>query len=396
MTFAQGNLPLEPAAPPPADTVEAKGMTITAPKSVDPLLVRILSWKRPHGTVGEIAFMSWLHAQITGMGVDFKIMAEGCVAVSVPRPDGKVTATLFSCHTDTVHYMDGPLQKIAYDPEFGHIFLDKDDPDAGSCLGADDGAGVWLMLKMIENKKPGTYLFHRGEERGGIGSRAMLAKHKEWLEQFDIAVAFDRPNTYEVITHQGGQECCSDKFAKALCAALSTDALAYSPSNRGVFTDTKVYRGVIPECTNIGVGYFDQHGKDETLDYAHLVDLLDVVLDIDWDALPVDRDPAKANVYQYSGATQYPRYQQARAPFGTVGLGNVIDTGGTDDHDDSTAPPISTDLTTLEELDQMTADDMWNLCHDDPDSAYRVIVDLYTDIKAMQTRVDTLRTLLGI
>jgi hypothetical protein len=266
------------------------------PKTVDYTLVRILGWKRSFRSVTELAFMKWLHDEIKARGFEANVMAEGCVSVTVPRTDGKKSQTLFSCHTDTVHWSQGDLkdskpQHLMYDESFGHIFLNKTHADAGSCLGADDGAGVWLMLEMILHRRPGTYLFHRGEEKGGIGAYAMLGKHKQWLEEFDIAVAFDRPNNDEVITHQGNQRCCSDKFGNALVKALGEQGLVYKTSTGGVFTDTKVYRTAIGECTNIGVGYGNQHSQDEFLDYGHLLALRDACLNIDWDTLPAERDP---------------------------------------------------------------------------------------------------------
>jgi hypothetical protein len=67
--------------------------------------------------------------------------------------------------------------------------------------------------------------------------------------------------------------------------------LDYSISHRGVLTDTKQYRGIIPECINIGVGYNSQHGREEYQDYDHLLKLADALLTVQWDSLPVDRDP---------------------------------------------------------------------------------------------------------
>lgn len=215
---------------------------------------------------------------------------------------------MFSCHVDTVdasggQIVDGKVQQksVVYDEGFGLISLDKANK-VGTCLGADDGIGIWLMLKMIEAKVPGTYIFHTGEEVGGLGSRDMLAKQREWLEKFEVAIAFDRPRTDEVITHQGGQECASQKCALALCDRLNKHGFFYKPSNRGVFTDTKVYRGVIAECFNIGVGYQSQHGSNEEQDYGHAVQLLDALCKIDFDSLPIDRDPKKpdpAPAYPY-------------------------------------------------------------------------------------------------
>lgn len=277
------------------------GPTHDIPESVDPMLVTILSWPRAHGSYTELQFCKWLRETLTADGLVPVIRAEGCVSVTVPRPlpavgPARGSTTLFSCHIDTV---DSSVtltpgapdrKKLTYDPNFGHITLDKD--SIGSSLGADDGAGVWLMLKMIERRVPGTYLFHRGEECGGIGSKAMAAKEASWLGMFECAVAFDRAGTSEVITHQrGGTRCASDKFGKALANKLTEKGMSYDISTRGSFTDTYEYRTIIPECVNVAVGYEDQHSTREMLDFAHLNALLDAVCAIDWDSLPIDRDP---------------------------------------------------------------------------------------------------------
>lgn len=303
----KGVLPREPEIP---VFTEVKKLP-PPPKTgtVDPLLVKILSWKRPHDSTSEMHFCDWICEQIGKRGQIASRMAGGCITATVCAEGTEpLPSTLFSCHVDTVHHVGGPKQSIVYDPSFGHIFLDKADPNAGSCLGADDGAGVWLMLQMIEAKVPGTYVFHRGEERGAIGARAMLQKHSVWLSTFDAAVAFDRPDTYEIITHQGGQRCASDKYATKLAKLLNEHGLAYELSSRGVFTDTKVYRDVIPECLNIGVGYHHQHGQDEYLDYEHLLALRDAVIAINWESLPVDRDPSKSEWEQYGTGARWGGY----------------------------------------------------------------------------------------
>lgn len=64
------------------------------------------------------------------------------------------------------------------------------------------------------------------------------------------------------------------------------------PSDGGVFTDTANYISIIPECTNISVGYDRQHGPHETLDVEHLLELRHAVLCLDWETLPTERDPA--------------------------------------------------------------------------------------------------------
>lgn len=387
-------------------TTTQQSALIEAPKTVDPTLVKILSWKRPYNTKGEIAFMAWLHDEIKSLGAEYRIGPGGNVIVQIKRPDGKASAVLFSCHTDTVHSKDGDAQSVVYDPAFGHIFLDKKHPDAGSCLGADDGAGVWLMLRMIKEKKPGTYIFHRGEERGGIGAHAMLKEQKDWLQDFDLAIAFDRPGTHEVITHQGGLRCASDKLGAALVKALNEHGeFSYETSTRGVFTDTKVYRNVISECINIGVGYFNQHGPDETLDYQHLCNLLDAVLDIDFDALPVDRDPTKADVYSppsWQSPLPFQRSTPARSNFGVYDLDDQLDDPADDfnkrfpPQKPKATPATTVELSLIDELEDMTTDELYKFVEQDSISAAETLMELMAELRATEARVRTYRNLLGL
>jgi hypothetical protein len=111
----------------------------------------------------------------------------------------------------------------------------------------------------------------------------------------DRAVAFDRADYYDVITHQSGGRCCSDAFADALSMALSTEADWFIPCSTGVYTDTAEFTHLIPECTNVSVGYKHQHGDREEQDVAFLQRLAETVVTVDWDALPTARDPKAAD-----------------------------------------------------------------------------------------------------
>lgn len=288
-----------PAAPAPTPAASVIGHQLNIPSSVDPLLVKILSWPRNHETVSEVQFCAFLQEHIRALNYPIRMHQVGSFSVTVPRTttsDGVTvegfSTTLFSCHVDTVDTTFAPdvRKKLNYDDSFGLIGLEKD--SLGTCLGADDGAGVWIMVKMIEAGVPGTYMFHRGEEKGGISAKANASEEAAFLERFECAVAFDRPRDNEVITHQGGVRCASEKFAVALAKAFNDNGpFEYKPSSSGVYTDTKEYRHIIPECVNLGVGYTSQHGRQEELDYGHLVAMLDACLKIKWDALPIDRDP---------------------------------------------------------------------------------------------------------
>jgi len=380
------------------------------PESVDKTLAYILSLKRPYGSKTEIEFMSWLRTETMSRGVPknkIEIRKLGCLVAHVRRPGGgKPSTTLFSCHTDTVHGDDGE-QRVVYDVNLGHIFL-ATGPDApkSNCLGADDGIGVWIMLEMIKAKVPGTYIFHRGEERGGLGSREMAEKDKTFLQQFDAAVAFDRPCTDEVITHQRGQRCASDKYAAALAERLNAFGFQYRPSNRGVFTDTANYRKLIHECLNLGVGYENQHDTQEFQDYAHAVALRDACIKIDWESLPVDRDCTKDD-YTAMGGGHYGLF----ASPGSNAFNDYLDQEYVKDwrgwHDDGggkkkpTKQPTAGEkirraasdpkIDAVSEVEGLTRQEIAYWCEANGEDAAGLMLDLAAEVVALRATVQFLR-----
>ena len=185
--------------------------------------------------------------------------------------------TMFSCHTDTVHRQAG-TQRIVKD---GDLFRVID----SNCLGADDGAGVEVMLSMIDAEVPGLYVFHKEEEIGGNGSDFFAEGINEG--DYDRCIAFDRRGTTDVITVQFGGDCCSLPFAQALAAELG---MGYKPSPNGIFTDSANYTHKIPECTNLSVGYEHEHTSTETLNWVHLAKLTDKCINqVNWEDLPTVR-----------------------------------------------------------------------------------------------------------
>lgn len=257
----------------------------------DPGYIRLfsmLTYMRPHCSKEEGEFVEEFivgkYKPLTRfLDPDTKqIIAYG---IEVKTADGKESDTLFSSHVDTVHSVGG--RQI---PQYKDGWLYKTDY---RCLGADDGAGVWLLLEMIDRKIPGYYLFHRGEERGGIGSKEMSISHKDFLKRFKRAIAFDRRSTHSVITKQGGKRTASDKFATSLAekfnAVMPLDFAFFSPDPGGSFTDTKNYVAIIDDCTNVSVGYEHEHSSDERLNVDYLIALRDACAVIDWSSIETEK-----------------------------------------------------------------------------------------------------------
>ena len=242
-------------------------------------LYRACSVKRPADGIGEAKLAAY-------MAVEFgATMIDGAGNVHFDRrTNGE--RTLWTAHLDSVHHHEGP-NTIEQDGRFWRA--------SGDVLGADDGAGVALIAHMLYKGVAGYFILFRAEEVGGAGSKWLASEMPDLLTQFDQAIAFDRAGYYDVITHQAGVRCCSDEFAEALAQQLSFEesGLMFMPSDTGVYTDTAEFTSLIPECTNISVGYFKQHSTNEHQDVEFLQQLAEVLWLVDWESLPVSRDPAE-------------------------------------------------------------------------------------------------------
>ena len=241
-------------------------------------LVQMLTYCRPCGSTTERVFIKRYIETLPNAWMD----EDNNWHVKVDD-----TPILWSCHTDTVHSLPG-RQTLHYDQRFGIVTLSKRSKRRSSCLGADDTAGVFLMCQMIARKVPGYYLFHYGEEVGGIGSGDLARAYPEWLAQFQCAIALDRAGTKDVITHQFGGRTASTAFAESLAVALDMDC---SPDSSGVYTDTYEYADNIAECTNLSIGYSHAHSKHEELDCKHVLRLLDALCNVRLDQLVIARTP---------------------------------------------------------------------------------------------------------
>jgi hypothetical protein len=238
----------------------------------------MLSYCRPHGSLTEQQFIRRFIEPLPGAYEDQH--RNWHVVTDAASP------VLWSAHTDTVHRMDG-RQTTHYDPATGLIGLSKRSKFRGrNCLGADDTVGVYLMIEMVKANVPGHYVFHFGEEVGGIGSRAYAESHADALSQFKYAIALDRSGHTDIITHQYGGRTASETFATALGAALDP---CFAPCH-GVYTDTAEYSHLIPECTNLSVGYAHAHSANETVHVAFVEWLLGRLLTLDVTSLPVERE----------------------------------------------------------------------------------------------------------
>jgi len=268
------------------------------------LYLEMLSFQRPAWTPYEEAFIT---RYITPLNPSVDLFGNQIVDI------GENPSILWSSHTDTVHYKSGfqelEVSKDSYVRRKQATKKQRKQQQQSAkwanddeCLGADCTTGVYIMIEMIKAKIPGRYVFHRAEEIGCLGSTFIRDKTPELLAGIEAAIAFDRKGTDEVITTQG-HRTCSDTFALSMAAILGG---AYKPSPHGSVTDTKLYSTIVPECTNIGVGYYSQHTGSERQDLFHLDWLVDKMINFNQHALVIERTPVPVPIsYGYGRYTAW-------------------------------------------------------------------------------------------
>jgi hypothetical protein len=199
---------------------------------------------------------------------------------------GENPTTMFACHLDTC---SDKQEKVIHVQDSQYIRT-----NGKTILGADDKAGAVVLMYMIENKVPGLYYFFAGEEVGCIGSTKVAENWEEnqYYNSIKKVISFDRRGVTSIITHQILTRCCSDEFAKELSVRLNKThkRFRFASDNTGMITDSACFMELIPECTNISVGFGKEHTNQEFQDILFLENLCHAVVQIDWETLPVKRD----------------------------------------------------------------------------------------------------------
>ena len=252
---------------------------------LNPVLRYILETKRP--TNNPLQNLTFIQKILNDLGATPTTDQYGNVTVRIGQSN-----TAFTAHTDTVENKLG-VNELEVSAE-GLVTV-----KGGGILGADDGSGMYILLRMIAVNKPGVYVFFATEELGRIGS-----ENYTMSTGVNKVISFDRKGVDNLITHQMGERGCSDAFADAFIAGFG---LPYKKDPTGSFTDSYSFFGTVSECINLSVGYYNQHSKNESQDVVFLEQLVDACIAMDWESLPAERD--------------YTQVQYDDADWGKIGYG---------------------------------------------------------------------------
>ena len=240
------------------------------PKDIRVTFLSLTTSTYPHGHEEEVMKFMPQDLQKDQFGNYYKIIGK--------------SQTMFTSHLDTADRKKEKVTVLSKDENGDEILTS----DGSTILGADDKSGVSVMLYLMVHNVPGIYYFFIGEERGGIGSYKVAGVFEtiDHLKGAKRCISFDRRNYYSIITKQMGRQCCSDEFATALAKELNKSELKMSLDPTGIYTDSASFIDEIPECTNISVGYFDEHRLVERQNISFLKRLAEACLKVDWESLP--------------------------------------------------------------------------------------------------------------
>lgn len=174
---------------------------------------------------------------------------------------------ILTSHLDTINTHDyinkapEPILAIYGDDTINNL-------NEKAVLGADDRAGVWVMLQLLYSGNINyNYLFCYDEEIGGVGSKEFANEFKEKLYKSSCFISLDRRGSNEIASY--GYD--NDDLIKVF-----TD-IGYKPVT-GSFTDcVNLSRVSDIACCNLSVGYNYEHTDTEVQDINVMYKVLDVL-----------------------------------------------------------------------------------------------------------------------
>ena len=191
---------------------------------------------------------------------------------------------LLIAHLDTV--LSKPPTKI-YATEDRMIWTS---PDTG--LGADDRAGVYAIIKIILSGRKPSILFTTGEEVGGLGAMTFVKMFPRPVSTTKYLVEIDRRGRGQSVYY----DCGNKKFEEYI------NSVGGFTTHQGIFSDISF---ICPNWNvagvNISAGYYNEHTKEETLNFNDLfysIDGINKLLD--------DADNAQFFAFEAIPDTPYP------------------------------------------------------------------------------------------
>ena len=183
---------------------------------------------------------------------------------------------LLVAHMDTVY--DHEYRRYGYfkyeqkqDINNKQIFYDNDQQVIWSPqgLGADDKAGIYLILRLLQNNLRPHVLFTTDEEIGGFGAESFAQDYKKVLKRSDIKyiIELDRQGKEDCVFY----DCANEEFENFI------NSFGFI-TEYGSFSDIST---ICPACgiagVNLSVGYYQEHTLGEYMSILQNDKIYDII-----------------------------------------------------------------------------------------------------------------------
>lgn len=146
-------------------------------------------------------------------------------------------------------------------------------------LGADDRAGVCIILELLKMGHHPTVIFTHGEETGGIGAHALAHDYPKPLFNANYLIEIDRRGKNEVVFY--------NNHTPEMCALFTKYGFEV---NIGTFSDVCILSSAWRIMgANVSAGYYNEHTPFEYVnldDMQSTIDKLDKFMRMNYELIP--------------------------------------------------------------------------------------------------------------
>jgi len=248
---------------------------------------------------GDFKHMSrFICKKINKMGLTYTKDRMG--NIYVVKGDADVYPTMV-CHIDTVHLFDKNYQ--VHQAGRNIFAVNKINCDKMG-VGGDDKVGVFMTLKMLEERDVFKAAFFVDEEIGCVGSRAC---DFDFFSNSSLVLECDRKGAYDFVNSISGTKLYSREFSEAIKPIL----IDYGRTEvSGGMTDVLEIAYKTKICVaNMSCGYYHPHSDDEFVNIDDVFMTYNMCNDI-YDKLGFDlwRVSEDRNEYDYYSGYGYSSY----------------------------------------------------------------------------------------
>ena len=164
-------------------------------------------------------------------------------------------------HLDTVHAF--PPATIYHDSRQGVLWT----PEG---LGADDRAGVFSIVQILEQGYRPSVIFTTGEEVGGVGAKKIIEAYPSPLSEILFLIELDRQGSRDAVYYDCGNRDFEDFITRF---GFTTEC--------GSFSDIAIIGPAWDRASvNLSIGYINEHLATEMLFYRDMFATIDKVVQI--------------------------------------------------------------------------------------------------------------------